>query len=151
MQYLNLILLLLLLSDCSNSKQPVAKADRSITKLDSLTESRENPASEDLAYEYVEQQPSFPGGEAELLGYLAKNVHFREDCIESDLQGRIHVEFIVERNGDLSNIEMTKGSSCYKKEVEEVFSNMPKWLPGIQDGKKVRVRYSLPWMVCFKG
>jgi len=93
----------------------------------------------------VEQQPEFPGGEAELMKYLSKAIKYPAFCAENGIQGRITLSFTVERDGTISNIEVMRSpAEELSKEAVRVVQAMPKWKPGKQRGKAVRVKYVLP-------
>jgi protein TonB len=93
-------------------------------------------------YTSVETPPNFPGGLKELMKFLIKHI----DSRKTTEQGRIILAFIVEKNGSLSNIQAIGQNNKPKavKEVIRVMESSPKWEPGKQDGKHVRVQSSLP-------
>ena len=93
----------------------------------------------------VEQMPQFPGGDAELMKYLSKNIHYPTLAAENYIQGRVTLRFVVEKNGEVSQVEILKGldPSC-DKEAVRVVKAMPKWIPGKQNGRNVSVYYTLP-------
>ena len=93
----------------------------------------------------VEQQPEFPGGMAELMKYLEKNLRYPQICKEQGVQGRVFLQFVVNTDSTISNIEVVKSVNPHlDKEALRVVSSMPKWVPGRQYGKPVRVRFILP-------
>ncbi len=93
----------------------------------------------------VETQPEFPGGEEEMMKFIRDNVEYPEEAIEKNEQGRIYVQFVVEMDGELTDIKVVRGASpLLDKEAVRVISRMPKWTPGTLNGKKVRVRYTVP-------
>jgi len=93
----------------------------------------------------VEEQPSFPGGEAKLMEYLSKNISYPPMARESGIQGRVFVTFVVEPDGNISNVKVLRGigGGC-DEEAVRVVRNMPRWAPGKQRGKPVRVQFNLP-------
>jgi protein TonB len=93
----------------------------------------------------VEVQPEFPGGEHARQKFLADNIIYPENAKKNNIQGIVFVTFIVETDGSLSNIKILKGigAGC-DEEVQRVISIMPKWKPGKQKGKEVRVKLNLP-------
>ncbi|HLO42979.1 MAG TPA: TonB family protein [Leadbetterella sp.] len=93
----------------------------------------------------VEQQPQFPYGDKELYKFLAKHIHYPESAVRANVSGKVYVKFVVETDGSIGNIQVTKGIGfgC-DEEAERVVSLMPKWLPGKQNGKAVRVFYNMP-------
>jgi TonB family protein len=97
------------------------------------------------AFDVVEQMPTFPGGEVALLQFLNANVHYPEVAEENGIQGRVIVSFVVERDGTVTNAEVVKSvDPLLDKEAVRVIRSMPRWKPGIQDGKPVRVKYTTP-------
>jgi periplasmic protein TonB len=119
---------------------------------DEVVESKEAPKVDNTVYEFVEKNPAFPGGEAELLGFLAKNIKYPQFAQESSIQGRVYVQFVVERDGSVSEVKAVRdiGGGC-GKEAERVVRSMPKWSPGEQNGRPVRVKYTLPVLFALKG
>ena len=96
-------------------------------------------------YDVVEQMPSFPGGQAEMMRYLAKNAKYPKDAYEQKISGRVLVQFVVEKNGSISNVKIMKSIfPSLDKEAMRLVKNMPRWTPGKQNGKAVRVKYTVP-------
>ncbi len=93
----------------------------------------------------VEAMPEFPGGMAKLMGYLGNNIKYPPLAKESGIQGRVFINFVVEPNGSISNVKVLRGigGGC-DEEAIRVVNSMPKWKPGMQRGKPVRVSYNLP-------
>lgn len=97
----------------------------------------------------VEVMPSFPGGSEALMNYLAENITYPKECEDVCVQGRVIISFIVEKDGSISDAKVVK--SVYKPFDEEalrVVNGMPKWIPGMMNGKPTRVKYTIP--VSFK-
>ncbi|MCC8409410.1 TonB family protein [Mucilaginibacter sp. UR6-1] len=93
----------------------------------------------------VETQPNFPGGLAAFGKYLEKNIHYPAVARENNVQGRVFVQFVVEKDGSLTDIKVLRGigSGC-DEEAMRVLKKSPKWSPGIQNGRPVRVQYTVP-------
>jgi len=103
-----------------------------------------DPAYEKV-FDVVEQMPEFVGGQAELMKFLAENVHYPEAAYKVGKQGRVIVTFIVEADGSVSNAKIVKKvSDELDAEALRVIGTMPKWKPGMQNGKAVRVKYTIP-------
>lgn len=128
----------------------------------------------DRVYDVCEQLPQFPGGDVKLMEFISRNIKYPEIATENDVQGRVIVRFIVEKDGSLTNPEVLATSpgigeaipievTSYKTEKERqdaedhnagvqalrdeairVVKAMPKWIPGKQNGKVVRCKYSIP-------
>ncbi len=105
----------------------------------------EEPEKEEEIFQVVEKQPEFPGGMAELMKYLQKNIKYPTVCQEQGIQGRVIVQFVVNSDGSIVDPQVAKAVNPYlDKEALRVVRTMPKWSPGEQRGKKVRVRFTLP-------
>jgi len=95
----------------------------------------------------VEQMPEFPGGAAEMMKYIQKNVRYPEIEKEQNISGKCFVKFVVETDGSISNVEVLKGVTggpgC-DKEAVRVIKSMPKWNIGKQNGRPVRVYFNVP-------
>lgn len=102
------------------------------------------PKEEEI-FTAVEQQPEFPGGVGELYKYLGQNIKYPAAAQRANVQGRVFVKFVVEKDGSIGNIEVMKGIGfgC-DEEAVRVIKSMPKWNPGRQNGKNVRVYYTMP-------
>ena len=97
----------------------------------------------------VEQMPEYPGGMSELMKYVARNIKYPADALREKKQGRVIVQFIVGKDGYTSDFKVMKSvSPSLDAEAIRVLANMPKWTPGMQRGKTVAVKYTVP--VTFK-
>jgi protein TonB len=107
--------------------------------------SEEEEAEGNQIFTIVEQQPEFPGGETALLKYLSEHIKYPAFAQENGIQGRVTLSFTVEKDGSIANIEVMRSPADeLSKEAVRVVSSMPKWKPGKQRGKPVRVKYVLP-------
>ena len=98
-------------------------------------------------FDMVEQMPAFPGGMQELMVYLGKNIKYPTIAQENGTQGRVIIQFVVERDGTISDVRVARGVDPYlDKEAVRVVKSMPKWIPGKQNGKAVRVKFTVPVM-----
>ena len=96
-------------------------------------------------FEVVEQNPSFPGGDNELMKWLQKNLKYPPMAQENGIQGRVMVQFVVNKDGSIVDPKVIRGADpSLDKEAMRVVQAMPKWVPGKQRGKAVRVRFTLP-------
>lgn len=106
------------------------------------------PKDEEV-FNMVEQMPSFPGGTSELMAYLSKNIKYPTIAQENGTQGRVIIQFVVEKNGSITDINVARSVDPYlDKEAVRVIKSMPNWIPGKQNGKAVRVKFTVP--VAFK-
>ncbi len=105
----------------------------------------EEEVAEAEIFTVVESMPSFPGGMGALMKYLAENIKYPPLAKESGIQGRVFINFVVEPDGSISNVKVLRGigGGC-DEEAVRVVERMPKWSPGKQRGKPVRVSYNLP-------
>ena len=101
----------------------------------------------DTVYQIVEEMPQFPGGENALMEYVSKNVVYPEEAKEKEIQGRVFISFVVEKDGSIGEVKVLRGigGGCDEESVR-VISDMPKWKPGKQKGEFVRVSYQIPIM-----
>lgn len=100
---------------------------------------------EDVIFVVVESMPSFPGGDAALFKYLSDNIKYPVIAQESGIQGRVICQFVVNRDGSIVDIEVVRSvDKSLDAEAVRVIKSMPKWTPGKQRGKTVRVKYTLP-------
>ena len=108
----------------------------------------EEEPEEQTIFEVVEQMPEFPnGGMAGLMQYLSKNIKYPTIAQENGTQVRVTVQFVVNRDGSIVDAKVLRGVDPYlDKEAIRVISSMPKWKPGMQRGKAVRVKYTVPVM-----
>lgn len=96
-------------------------------------------------FDVVEQMPEYPGGMQALFEYLSQNLKYPEDAKEQKIEGRVIAIFVVETDGSISNVEVVKPVfPSLDAEAVRVLSGMPKWKPGMQSGKVVRVKYTVP-------
>jgi protein TonB len=105
---------------------------------------------EDDIFVIVEENPQFPdGGTAGLLQYLGKNIKYPTIPQENGTQGRVTVQFVVNKDGSIVDVKVIRGVDPYlDKEAVRVISTMPKWIPGKQRGVPVRCKFTVP--VTFK-
>ena len=97
------------------------------------------------AYDVVEQMPCFPGGQGKLVEFIEENMQYPKECAEKGIYGRVIVAFVVERDGQLSNIRVVKSvHPALDKEALRIVNLMPRWIPGKQNGVTVRVKYIIP-------
>lgn len=96
-------------------------------------------------YTVVEKEPEFPGGKKAYYEFLSKNLKWPDKTGMIDVQGKVLVSFIVEKNGRLTNFKITRSlDSLFDTEALRVMKLSPKWHPGAQGGKPVSVAYTEP-------
>lgn len=95
--------------------------------------------------EWVEKMPSFVGGEKMLFKYLAEKLRYPPQAKDAGIEGNVYIEFVVEKDGSITNQKIHRGigGGCEEAALEAV-KHMPRWIPGKQGGKNVRVLFRLP-------
>ena len=96
-------------------------------------------------FEIVEQMPSFPGGQEEMMKWISSNLNYPVDAQERGVTGRVVIRFVVTKTGSVEDIQVLRGidPSC-DREATRVVKAMPKWNPGRQNGEAVAVYFNLP-------
>lgn len=114
-------------------------------KVEIIDYSEEEETDDNQIFIAVEKMPNFPGGEAALMMYLKKNLRYPNIAQENGIQGRVYVNFVVNKKGEISKIKILKGADkSLNNEAMRVVQNMPKWEPGKQMGKAVNVACNIP-------
>ncbi len=114
--------------------EPIAFTDNTLT---------EEPAT--TTYKFVEQFPEFPGGEAELIKFINKNIQYPSIARENGIAGQVVLAFVVSADGSISGVKVLRdiGGGCAEEAIRMV-NKMPKWIPGKQNGREVNVEFNLP-------
>jgi len=100
---------------------------------------------DDKVYKEVDIMPQFPGGDSELLKFLSKSIQYPAVAFDNKVEGRVVASYIVEKDGSCTNYEIVKSlEPSLDKEALRILKTMPKWTPGKNDGKTVRVKYTVP-------
>ena len=116
-------------------------------KQEEISEKQESRAAEGEVFQVVEEMPEFPGGMAECMKWLNQNIKYPADAKEKGVQGRVIVQFVVEKDGTIVNAKVVRGvDPDLDAEALRVVNQSPKWKPGKQKGEAVRVKYTLPIM-----
>lgn len=103
------------------------------------------PPQDDKVYEVVEVMPEFPGGQNELLKYLARNIKYPEESVKNKEEGRVSLTFIVNKDGSISDVKVVRNATpALDAEAIRIVKSMPNWTPGKEKGKDVRVAYTVP-------
>ncbi|MDB4195468.1 MAG: energy transducer TonB [Flavobacteriales bacterium] len=100
---------------------------------------------QETAFEIVEVMPEFVGGMEMLMNYLETEIEYPKRAEKQNIEGRVYVQFVVEKDGDISGAKVLKGigTGC-DEEALRVVRSMPNWIPGEDNGEKVSVKYTLP-------
>lgn len=115
---------------------------------DSSQISAQDSDSEDdgVVFVIAQEMPEFIGGQKGLYEYLSENIHYPADAKRNHLQGRVFCQFVVDKNGSISDVEVVRSSGhpALDQEAIRLVESMPSWKPGRHKGKPVRVRFTLP-------
>ncbi len=111
-----------------------------------ITDIEDDEETDEIFNFYVlEDKPVFPGGEAALLKYIAKNTRYPEIAKENGITGRVFVQFVINKKGEVVNVEVIRGVDPYlDAEALRVVKSLPNWAPGKQRGKPVKVSFQVP-------
>ena len=122
------------------------------TEVEIVEVEEEEVINEQEIFTIVEDMPSFPGGEAKLMEYLGKNTKFPPLAKDAGIQGIVYVTFVIAKDGSIDNVKVLRGigGGC-DEEALRVIKNMPKWTPGKQRGRAVRVQYNIPIRFILRG
>jgi periplasmic protein TonB len=105
----------------------------------------EAEVAEEQIFTIVEDDPEFPGGPSALMQYLQGNLRYPTMAREAGIQGTVFVTFVVERDGNITDVRVLRGvGGGLDEEAVRVVRNMPRWKPGRQRGQAVRVQFNLP-------
>ena len=125
--------------------EPFSITEESLNILmDGLSTLVDRPDNDSI-YNIVEQMPQFPGGDPAMFEYISKNVKYPQKAKDEGIQGRVFIQFVVEKDGSVGEVKLLRGigGGCDEEGIR-VVKSMPKWTPGQQAGKAVRVLYTLP-------
>ena len=119
--------------------------DEVIEEYEFVPEIEEEEIVEAEIFKVVEEMPEFPGGAAKMMEFIQKNIKYPMMARESDIQGRVFVNFVVEPDGSISNVTVMRGigGGC-DEEALRVVQSMPNWKPGKQRGSAVRCSFTVP-------
>lgn len=106
-------------------------------------------AKGNLVYNKSESEPSYVGGKKAMMSYLKDNLKYPQDALEKQDEALVYVDFVIGKDGIVREVEVTEATNedvavSFRSEAARVVSSMPRWTPGIQHGKAVDVKYSVP-------
>lgn len=114
--------------------------------LQKVADSSLNSKSTEKTFDVVDNMPSYPGGRAAMMAFLSSNMNYPATAKENNVQGRVIIGFVVEKDGSISEVKVLRSvDPALDQEALRLVNAMPKWKPGTLDGKPVRVRYSVPF------
>ena len=133
---------------CSQGASEKQDAKEETVAPDSVAAPTDGVAKDEV-FMVAEQMPEYPGGMKEMLKFLQENVKYPENAMKNNVQGRVIVQFVVEKDGTLTEFKVARSvDPDLDAEALRVLQIMPKWKPGMQRGKIVRVKFTVP--VSFK-
>ncbi|MEZ5195845.1 MAG: energy transducer TonB [Bacteroidales bacterium] len=140
---LPLAMVLALIFSASVSERIIAQESMSDKEL--KAEQFKQQKQESDVYTEVEKMPEYPGGDDARIKFLVENIKYPAEARKNGVRGTVFVAFIVEKDGEISNVKALKGigGGC-DEEAVRVISMMPNWKPGMQKGKPVRVQFNMP-------
>jgi protein TonB len=140
------IFLLVISALVVHAQQSILKADpNDKIKLDPYKPTDTSAVDQSKVYAVVQSEPDFVGGREKFNQYIKQNIHYPENAKNVNIQGRVFLGFVVERDGSITDIKVIRGLSTEcDAEAIRLISNSPKWNPGLQNGHTVRVHYVIP-------
>ncbi|MEI8047788.1 MAG: energy transducer TonB [Bacteroidota bacterium] len=128
------------LSKTSTNEAVVVTEEVAVEKVEVIEVEEAKPV-----FTIVEEMPSFPGGESERNKFLADNIVYPQQATENGIQGTVYISFVVDSKGNVTDVKILRGigGGC-DEEALRVVKLMPKWHPGKQNGKQVRVLFNMP-------
>ncbi|SEN18339.1 outer membrane transport energization protein TonB [Prevotella sp. ne3005] len=130
------------------TKDMVAKGDVVKVAFEANRSGKKEPEGtpdSNKAYDVVDEMPQFPGGPSALFEFISKNIQYPKEAEDANLQGRVIVSFVVEKDGSVSNAKVVRPiDPLLDAEALRVVNSMPKWIPGKQNGEAFRVKYTIP-------
>jgi TonB family protein len=145
----NLIFISLLINIALYGQNPPPKnwKVQEVNKKSGENSIQQKDTTDPEIYTVVEQMAQYPGGTGEMMKYIQKNIHYPAKERDAGIEGKCFIKFVVEMNGSISNVEVLKGvpngSGC-DNEAVRVIKSMPNWIPGTQNGQRVRVYFNVP-------
>ncbi len=137
-------------ADIFNQDELAQTTNEAVTVQEEVAEVKapeviEVPEEKKEVFTIVEEMPSYPGGEAERNKFLADNIVYPQQATENGIQGTVYVSFVVDSKGNVTDVKILRGigGGC-DEEALRVVKMMPKWHPGKQNGKQVRVLFNMP-------
>ena len=121
--------------------------DRNVVRehINEIVVEEKKPVEENKVFNAVEQMPQFPGGDAELMKHIQKNLKYPPVAMENNIQGRVVVQFVVTKTGKVGEVKVVRGRDPdLDKEAVRVVKTLPDFIPGKMNGQAVNVWYTLP-------
>lgn len=121
------------------------QARSTVNNPELLKDTTVNTAQTDKPFFSVEKMPEYPGGDKALMDFFFRNIRYPASAVEKKIQGRVTLRFVVNKTGNVENIEVIRGlNEACDAEAIRVIKLMPKWIPGVQKGENVSVYFTVP-------
>jgi protein TonB len=118
---------------------------KTVIEVAPIIQQEEEKGEESQVFFIVEDMPEFPGGELALRKFIANAIKYPVIAQENGIQGKVYVNFVVDKDGSITNAKIARGvDPSLDKEALRVVNSLPKWKPGMQRGKPVKVSYTVP-------
>ena len=138
-----LVIIMLIMFGCSSLKKGYNETDSLVYEQSNNNKSVEDDGIELITA--VEKQPEFPGGLEALIKYLSDNVRYPDEALKDAIEGKVIVRFDVNKDGSISDVTIVRSlQPLLDAEAMRVINAMPKWNPGTQRGKPIKVGFTLP-------
>jgi protein TonB len=142
------ILFVLNASFCfSQQKDTILGVGHLETGSDEIIVPDKKESKKEVVFSIVEQMPEFPGGMAEMMKFIQKNIRYPKKDKKNGISGTCYVTFIIDKTGEIREAKILRGINGGERcnsEALRVVKSMPKWIPGKQNGKNVDVQFNLP-------
>jgi len=117
----------------------------SVNLMATTPENNPTEDKQERVFDVVEVMPQYPGGIPQMMKFIVSNIKYPKDAIKKGMQGAVVVQFVVEPDGSVSNVHVVRSVfPSLDTEAVRMVKAMPKWSPGMQNGKPVRVRFNVP-------
>ena len=144
-KYLSVLPLALLLITANSVYAQTNEPQEPLSEVAPPQEPVKKESKTDEVFVVVEKQPSFKEGVKAMMEFIEKEMKYPQIAKENGIQGRVIVNYIIEKDGAISNVQIVRGvDPSLDKEAIRIIEAMPKWNPGLQRDERVRVRYTLP-------
>lgn len=131
---------------------PVVASTLSTVSSTEITEALPDKDSKKLALTAAEKMPKYPGGERELMNYIARNINYPQSAIDNKIEGRVVVSFVISETGKVTDPQVMRSvEASLDAEAVRVVSTLPDFIPGEMNGKKVAVHYVIPVTFALSG
>lgn len=154
--YFYFLALLVVLGSCKSQKSnKTQQADTETSEdmvidetayfMEDLPRIEPEQTNDSSIFTVIEDSPEFPGGQDSLMAYLGRRIQYPKEAMEKGIEGTVYVTFVIEKDGSVNKVHILRGiGKACDEEAMRVIRNMPRWKPGFQREKPVRVQYNIP-------